>query len=218
MSDTLGVATYPFKLPALRHDYGALEPYFDERTMRLHHDRHHKHYVDALNAALKDLPQLHGKGLAHLLSHIEVVPAAARTAVVNNGGGHANHQLLWKVIGPEGTKPEGLLLAAIKSQFDSLENFKNRFTEAAVKQFASGWTFLALDPASDRLEIVSLPNHGTLHGSGKRALLVCDVWEHAYYLKYENRRPEFVQAFWHVVDWNAVGERLVTQHEALRTA
>lgn len=214
MSDKPSPSLYPFELPALSYDYGALEPYFDEHTMRLHHDKHHRAYVDNLNAALKDQPQFHGKGLDTILDHLDELPASMRDTVRNNGGGHVNHELLWKVIGPTGTTPQADLLSAIRSDFDSLENFKARFSEAAVKHFASGWAFLGVDPVSGRLEIATVPNHDTLMSTGKRPLLICDVWEHAYYLKYQNRRAEFLQAFWQVVDWNAVNERLLMQRRA----
>lgn len=200
--------TYPFTLPPLRFAYDALEPYFDARTMRLHHDKHHQTYVDGVNAAIKDVPALHGKSIEAILRGLEQVPEAARTAVRNHGGGHANHQFLWKVIGPPGTVLQGELRRALEADFGSVENFKARFTEAALKHFASGWAFLVLDPKSQRLEVLSLPNHDSVLGLGKMGLLICDVWEHAYYLKYENRRAEFLQAFWQVVDWDVVAARL----------
>jgi Fe-Mn family superoxide dismutase len=200
--------TYPFALPPLRFAYDALEPYFDERTMRLHHDKHHRAYVDGLNAAIKDTPALHGQSIETILRQLDKVPQEIRTAVRNHGGGHANHQFFWKVIGPPGTLPTGELLQSIEADFGSLASFKTRFTEVAVKHFASGWTFLMMDPKSQRLKVMALPNHDSVLGVGKMGLLICDVWEHAYYLKYENRRAEFLAAFWNVVDWDVVGARL----------
>ena len=207
-AEPVNAPTYPFAVPPLRVAYGALEPFFDERTMRLHHDTHHRTYVDGLNAAIKDTPALHGKSIEVILRNLDSVPESIRTAVRNHGGGHANHQFFWKVIGPPGTRPAGELLKAIEADFGSFDNFKNRFTEAASKHFASGWAFLVMDPKSTRLEILSLPNHDSVLAIGKMGLLICDVWEHAYYLKYENRRAEFLAAFWNVVDWDVVGARL----------
>ena len=200
--------TYPFEVPPLRFAYDALEPYFDEHTMRLHHDIHHQIDVDGLNDAIKDTPELHGQSIEAILRNPDKVPLAIRSAVRDHGGGHANHQFFWKVIGPPGTQPTGDLRMAIEAEFGSLDNFKIHFTEVAVTHFASGWTFLVMEPKSQRLEIMALPNHESVLGVGKLGLLVCDVWEHAYYLKYENRRAEFLAVFWNVVDWHAVGARL----------
>jgi Fe-Mn family superoxide dismutase len=207
-AEPVNAPTYPFELPRLRFAYDALEPYFDERTMRLHHDKHHQTYVDGLNAAIKDTPSLHGLSIEAILRDLDKLPESMRSAVRNHGGGHANHQFFWKVIGPAGTQPTGELLKAIEGDFGSFDSFKSRFTEVAVKHFASGWTFLVMDPKSKRLEVMALPNHDSVLAVGKMGLLICDVWEHAYYLKYENRRAEFLAAFWNVVDWDVVAARL----------
>ena len=208
MNDATRLPTYPFSVPPLRFAYDALEPYIDERTMRLHHDRHHAAYVDGLNATLEDHPELHGKSIEAILRELDRVPESIRAAVRDHGGGHANHQFFWKVIGPPGTAPRGEMLSALEADFGSFEHFKSRFTEVAVGHFASGWAFLVLDPGSGRLEVLSLPNHDSVLTRGKMGLLLCDLWEHAYYLKYEERRAEYLAAFWHIVDWDVVGARL----------
>ena len=207
-AEPVNAPTYPFAMPPLRVAYGALEPFFDERTMRLHHDKHHQTYVDGLNAAIKDTPALHGKSIEAILRDVDNVPETIRAAVRNHGGGHANHQFFWKVIGPPRTRPAGELLLALEADFGSYDNFKARFTEVASKHFSSGWVFLVMDPKSKRLQIHSLPNNDSVLAIGKMGLLICDVWEHSYYLKYENRRAEFLAAFWNVVDWDVVGARL----------
>jgi superoxide dismutase, Fe-Mn family len=209
---------YPFVVPPLRFGYGALEPFFDEPTMRLHHDKHHLSYVDALNMAIAEHPTLHGKSIEAILSDLESVPAAIRTTVRNQGGGHANHELYWQIIGPPGTHPQGELRKAIETEFGSVDNFKARFTDRAVKHFASGWVVLLADPHTCRLDVESLTGHESVLSSGKVPLLICDVWEHAYYLKYKNRRAEFVAAFWNVVDWDVVGTRLATLRADLQVA
>jgi Fe-Mn family superoxide dismutase len=207
-AEPVNAPTYPFAVPPLRFAYGALEPFFDEHTLRLHHDTHHQSEVDGLNAAIKDTPALHGKSIEAILRDLNSAPAGIRATVKDHGGGHANHQFFWKVIGPPGPPPTGELLATLEAAFGSFDNFKTRFTEVASKHFASGWTFLVLDPKSSRLEVISLPNHDSVLSLGKMGLLICDVWEHAYYLKYEGRRAEFLAAFWNVVDWNVVSARL----------
>lgn len=200
--------TYPFKVPPLRFAHDALEPFLDARTMRLHHDQHHQTYVDGLNAAIKDVPALHGRSIESVLRSLDTVPDDIRSAVRNQGGGHANHQFFWKVIGPPGTTPGAELRAAIEADFGSFDTFKARFAEVAIRHFASGWAFLVMDPKSGRLDVLSLPGHDSVLSIGKLGLLTCDLWEHAYYLKFEHRRAEFVQAFWNVVDWDVVGTRL----------
>jgi superoxide dismutase, Fe-Mn family len=208
MRDTKDLPIYPFVVPPLQFAYGALEPFFDEATMRLHHDKHHRSYVDALNTAIEKYPELHGKSIEAILGDLENVPAAIRTTVRNQGGGHANHALYWQVIGPPGTQLQGELRNAIETDFGSVEKFKAQFTEQAVKHFASGWAVLSADPHTCQLAVQSLPGHESALSNGRMPLLICDVWEHAYYLKYENRRAEFVAAFWNVVDWDVVGARL----------
>jgi Fe-Mn family superoxide dismutase len=204
---------YPFQLPTLRFSYAALEPYFDETTMRVHHDKHHRSYVDNLNAAIKDHPQLHGMTVEELLGNPGRIPEAIRTAVRNNGGGHANHQLLWNVIGPpRHSEPKGQLVEAINSRFGSFGHFKAMFADAAVKHLGSGWIFLIADPRKQSLEIVSLPNHQCVVGINAKVLLICDVWEHAYYLKYQDRRTDFLSAYWNVVAWDRVEQRMPSSH------
>lgn len=214
-------SSYPFELAALPYGYAALEPHIDERTMRIHHDKHHRSYVDKLNGALKDHPQLHGMTLVELLRNLEqVVPEAIRTAVRDNGGGHLNHQLFWELIGPPGQPaPTGRLKAAIESRFGSLEAFRAKFTDVAVKHFASGWTFLVADAKAQTLEVVSLPNHQCVLAAGQTVLLVCDVWEHAYYLKHQNRRSEYLDSWWQVASWPEAARRFERpDHEAERSA
>jgi superoxide dismutase, Fe-Mn family len=206
-----------YHLSALGYSYGALEPCIDAETMWLHHDKHHQGYVGLLNEAIANYPQFDNTTIEDLLEHLNDVPKEIRDAVRNSGGGHANHELLWKVIGPpNGSKPEGLLELAIRNDFDTFENFQERFTEAATKVFGSGWVFLATDPRIGKLEIMSLPNQDSPLLKGKSGLLACDVREHSYYLKYQNRRPDYMKAWWNVVQWEAVNNRFEQlRHEAL---
>jgi Fe-Mn family superoxide dismutase len=208
-----------YKLPALGYSYDALEPCIDAETMRLHHDKHHQSYVDLLNKAIANYPQFDNTTIEDLLEHLSDVPEEIRAAVRNSGGGHANHQLLWQVIGPPNqAKPRGMLLEAIKRDFETLENLQEKLTEAATKVFGSGWAFLAADPKSLKLGIMSLPNQDSPLLNGKIGLLACDVWEHSYYLKYQNRRPDYLKAWWNVVQWDAVNIRLESfLHEVLMT-
>jgi Fe-Mn family superoxide dismutase len=198
-----------FQLPVLGYSYDALEPCIDAETMRLHHDKHHQAYIDLLNKTIAPYPQFENMAIEDLLQHLNDLPEEIRAAVRNSGGGHANHQLLWKVIGPpNGPKPKGMLAGAIKNDFDTFENLQEKLTEAATKVFGSGWAFLALDPKTQKLEVMSLPNQDSPLLTGKFALLACDVWEHSYYLKYQNRRPDYLKAWWNVVQWEAVNSRL----------
>lgn len=201
---------YPFAVPALRFAYDALEPFVDERTLRLHHDTLHQSCVDALNDAIKDTPALHGKSIEAILRNLDKVPEGIRNQVRTSGGGHANHQFLWKVIGPAGTRLAGPLLEAIEADFGSLATFEDAFKQAAAKHIGSGWAFLVLDPDSGRLEVMTLLGNNSVLTAGKLGLLVCDVWEHAYDLKYPNRRAEYVDAFWNIVDWNVVSARFAS--------
>jgi Fe-Mn family superoxide dismutase len=197
------------KLPPLRFGYDALEPYIDAETMELHHDKHHKAYVDNLNKALEPYPQLAELAVEDLLHRLDQVPDTIRTAVRNNGGGHLNHQFFWDILGPRASgAPKGAIADAIKRDFGSLEQFQSLFTDAATTHFGSGWAFLVVNPARHRLEIVSLPNQDSVLVHGMPGLLCCDVWEHAYYLKYRNRRPDYLSAWWKVVAWDVVDERL----------
>jgi Fe-Mn family superoxide dismutase len=189
-----------FEVPKLAYDYNALEPYIDEQTMRLHHNKHHQAYVDKLNAALKGKPGLESKSVEELLSDLNAVPKEIRTMVRNHGGGHYNHTLFWQVMHPEGGgQPEGALAEAINTAFRSFEAFKEKFTHAAVTVFGSGWAWLVLD--DNNLEIVQSQNQDNPVSQGKKPLLGVDVWEHAYYILYKWQRPEYVKNWWNVVNW-----------------
>lgn len=197
---------YPFELPPLTYDYAALEPVIDAETMKLHHDKHHQAYVDNLNKAVEANQDLQGKTLAELLGDLSSIPEAARGAVGNNGGGHANHSMFWVTMKlNEGGKPSGALAEAIDGAFGSLDDFKTKFNEAGVKQFGSGWVFVVASGGD--LKIQSAPNQDTPLQTGVEPIFGNDVWEHAYYLKYNNRRPDYLKAWWDVVDWDAVSER-----------
>jgi Fe-Mn family superoxide dismutase len=198
----------PFTLPALPYAYDALEPHIDARTMEIHHTKHHQAYVNNLNAALEKAPQLEGKSLDDLMRGINSVPEAVRTAVRNNGGGHWNHSQFWEWMGPKrGGEPTGRLADAIKSSFGDFTKFKEQFAAAAAGRFGSGWAWL-VDEGNGKLSITSTPNQDNPLMDGKKAILGLDVWEHAYYLKYQNKRPDYVSAWWNVVNWEAVAKRL----------
>jgi Fe-Mn family superoxide dismutase len=198
----------PFTLPALPYAYDALEPHIDARTMEIHHTKHHQAYVNNLNAALEKAPQLEGKSLDDLMKNINSVPEAVRTAVRNNGGGHWNHSQFWEWMGPKrGGDPTGRLGDAIKSSFGDFAKFKEQFAAAATGRFGSGWAWL-VDDGNGKLSITSTPNQDNPLMEGKKALLGLDVWEHAYYLKYQNRRPDYIGAWWNVVNWDAVAKKL----------
>jgi Fe-Mn family superoxide dismutase len=198
-----------YQLTALDYAYDALEPFIDAATMQLHHDKHHRAYVDSLNNAVAGYPQFDTMDIETLLRQLDKLPEEIRVAVRDSGGGHANHELFWKVIGPPNdSKPSGLLAEAIRNDFGTFENLQENFTAAAAKVFGSGWTFLAIDPATEKLEILSLPNQDSPLLSGKSPLLCCDVWEHSYYLKYQNRRADYLQGWWNVVQWEAVNPRM----------
>jgi Fe-Mn family superoxide dismutase len=194
------------EVPPLPYDYNALEPHIDEQTMRIHHDKHHAAYVNNLNTALEKHPQLQQKSVDDLLRGINSVPEEIRTAVRNNGGGHANHTMFWEVMGPgKGGAPGGALGDAIKSSFNSFDAFKEQFAKAATTRFGSGWAWLI--DAGGKLAIESSANQDSPIMEGKKPLLGLDVWEHAYYLKYQNRRPDYITAWWNVVNWDAVSKR-----------
>ncbi len=198
-----------YKLPPLRFAYDALEPYIDAETMELHHDTHHQTYVDNLNKTIAPYPELADLAIEDLLRRHDQLPEAIRTDVRNHGGGHANHQFFWNILGPNaGGSPKGAIGEALTKDFGSFARFQALFAGAAAKHFSSGWAFLVVNPATDRLEIVSLPNQDSVLGHGKFGLLCCDVWEHAYYLKYRNRRPDYVDAWWNVVAWDVVDQDL----------
>jgi superoxide dismutase, Fe-Mn family len=199
--------TYPFSLPDLPYAYDALEPHIDEKTLRIHHREHHDTYVKKLNEALADDPQLQRLTLADLLRDTAKLPEAVRTAVKNNGGGHLNHDLFWRSMAPSSSSssssraPRGALGDAITADFGSFEAFRTKFSEVAAKHFASGWVALSLQHATKRLVIVELKDHEVVRAADATAIFILDVWEHAYYVKYQNRRAEFIAAFWNVVDW-----------------
>ncbi len=195
-----------YKLPGLSYPYDALEPHIDARTMEIHYTKHHQAYIDNVNKALAGHTDLAAKSVEDLIADLDAVPADIRTAVRNNGGGHANHSLFWTVIGPDkGGNPTGKLAAAIDETFGSFANFKDEFAKAAATRFGSGWAWLAKDK-DGKLLVYSTPNQDSPLMEGKKPLLGLDVWEHAYYLKYQNRRPDYVTAFWHLVDWKKVAQ------------
>jgi len=195
------------QLPALPYAANALEPHIDEQTMLIHHGRHHNTYVTNLNAALEKYPELQSKSVEDLIADLGQVPEDIRTAVRNNGGGHANHSLFWETIGPNGGgQPGGALAQAIDAAFGSFDAFKEAFAKAATTRFGSGWAWLSVDKQGG-LTVSSLPNQDSPIMEGATPVLGLDVWEHAYYLKYQNKRPDYIAAFWNVVDWNAVGKR-----------
>jgi len=192
-------------LVSLPYAYDALEPHIDARTMEIHHSKHHQTYVNNLNAALEPHAALQGKTVEALLADLTGVPEAIRTAVRNNGGGVANHNLFWKVMGPGGGgEPSGSLAAAIKKGFGDFAAFKETFSKAGITQFGSGWAWLVVD-AGKTLKVLSLPNQDSPVSNGMKPVLAMDVWEHAYYLKYQNRRADYVAAWWNVVNWAEVG-------------
>jgi Fe-Mn family superoxide dismutase len=196
-----------FTVPPLPYDYSALEPTIDTQTMQIHHDKHHAAYVTNLNNALKDAPELFSKSVEEIISDLNAVPEAIRTAVRNNGGGHANHTLFWEIMKPGGsTEPTGALAAAIGATFGDVENLKKLVNEAGVKRFGSGWTWLVSDK-SGALLVISTPNQDSPLMESKVPLLGIDVWEHAYYLKYQNRRPDYLAAWWNVLNWDEVARR-----------
>lgn len=198
-----------FQLPPLAYPYEALEPFIDAQTMRLHHDQHHQAYVDNLNRALQPYPELKGQTIEDLLRGFASLPEPLQLSMRNQGGGHANHQFFWKIIGPpRDTRPEGRLAEAIESEFGSLENLQEKFTQAAMGHFGSGWAFLVINPETKKLELLTLPNQDSVLLHKRPGLLACDLWEHAYYLNYQNRRADYLKAWWQVVAWDVVSRRL----------
>ncbi len=195
------------ELPALPYDYNALEPYIDEQTMHLHHDKHHAAYVTNLNNALKDQSAHASLSAEDLVRHLNEVPEAIRAAVRNNGGGHVNHTMFWQIMKPNGGgEPTGALASAIQSAFGSLDAFKAAFNDAGVKRFGSGWTWLVLG-SDGKLSVTSTANQDNPLTGGLYPVMGNDVWEHAYYLKYQNRRPDYLAAWWNVVNWDEVARR-----------
>lgn len=197
-----------YTLPELPYAYDALEPYIDEKTMSLHHDKHHQTYINKLNAGLKDNEQLASMPIEQLLQNLSDLPEDVQTIVRNNGGGHYNHSIFWKMLTPNfDSEPSEVLLASINEAFGSYDQFKQAFTDAALSIFGSGWTWLIKDN-DDSLNIVTTKNQDSPQTNHQVPLLGLDVWEHAYYLKYQNRRPEYVNAFWHIVNWDEVSKRM----------
>jgi Fe-Mn family superoxide dismutase len=196
-----------FALPPLPYDYTALEPHVDEQTMRIHHDKHHAAYVNNLNAALEGQDALLAMPIEQLIANLHLVPEAKRTAVRNNGGGHANHTLFWEIMAPGGdTSPTGELASAIEAAFGSFAGFQEQFAKACATRFGSGWGWLSR-AADGTLVVESTANQDSPLMEGRTPLLGCDVWEHAYYLHYQNRRPDYVAAWWNVVNWTEVARR-----------
>jgi Fe-Mn family superoxide dismutase len=198
----------PFEVPPLPYDYAALEPHIDEQTMRLHHDKHHQAYVDNANKALEGT-EWADRPVEEVLQSLELLPEDIRSAVRNNAGGHANHSFFWEVMSPNGgSEPQGELADAINSTFGSFDSLVEQVNDAGVKRFGSGWSWLVVDGGT--LAVTSTPNQDTPLSEGKTPILGIDVWEHAYYLKYQNRRPEYLAAWWNVANWPEVARRFET--------
>ncbi len=195
-----------YTLPELPYAYDALEPHIDARTMEIHHSKHHQAYISKVNAALEGHDELAAKSIEDLVSDLNAVPEAIRGAVRNNGGGHANHSLFWTIMSANGGgEPAGDLADAINGKFGSFDKFQTEFANAAATRFGSGWAWLSVD--NGQVLVESTPNQDTPLSEGRTPILGLDVWEHAYYLNYQNRRPDYISAFWNVVDWNAVADR-----------
>jgi Fe-Mn family superoxide dismutase len=195
----------PFEVPPLPYDYAALEPHIDEQTMRIHHDKHHQAYVDKANAALAGT-DLENASVEDVLQNLSSLPQEKQTPVRNNAGGHANHTLFWELMSPDGGgEPSGALAGAIESAFGDLDTFKQQFADAGVNRFGSGWAWLVQDGGA--VKVTSTPNQDSPLMDGQVPLLGLDVWEHAYYLNYQNRRPDYIAAWWNVVNWDAVAGR-----------
>lgn len=195
------------ELPALPYPANALEPYIDEQTMNIHHDRHHNTYVTNLNTALEQSPELQNKSVEELISDLDSIPENIRNAVRNNGGGHANHVLFWQILSPNGGgAPSGAIAEAIDRELGGFQKFKEDFAKAATTRFGSGWAWLVVDN-SNKLSIISTPNQDNPLSQGLTPILGLDVWEHAYYLKYQNKRPDYIAAFWNLVNWDEVNRR-----------
>lgn len=206
MTEAQGTAqAAPYTVPPLPYSFDALEPYIDAKTMEIHHDKHHGAYVSNLNKALEGQAELAKLSVEALISKIDAVPESIRTAVRNNGGGHANHSLFWKIMKKGGGgEPKGEIAEAIKATFGSFNEFKAKFNEAATKRFGSGWAWLQIKDG--KLGIESTPNQDNPLMSGAKPVMGIDVWEHAYYLKYQNRRPEYIEAWWNVVNWDQINQ------------
>ena len=195
-----------FTLPALPYDFGALEPHIDAKTMEIHHGKHHQTYVNNLNAAIEKAPELASRSLDDLMRNVNTLPEAVRTPIRNNGGGHWNHSMFWQIMAPKaGGEPGGNLGAAIKGAFGDFAKFREQFSAAGVGRFGSGWAWQI--NTGGKLSITSTPNQDNPLMEGQKAVMGLDVWEHAYYLKYQNRRPDYIQAWWNVVNWKEVEKR-----------
>jgi len=195
-----------YTLPELPYAYDALEPHIDKETMNIHHTKHHNTYITNLNNALEGNDELLSKSIEDLISNLDAVPEEKRTAVRNNGGGHANHTFFWQILSPNGGgNPSGALAEAIDKKFGSFEAFKEEFAKAGATRFGSGWAWLVLN--NGELEVMSTANQDSPLMEGKTPLIGLDVWEHAYYLNYQNRRPDYISAFWNVVNWDEVAKR-----------
>jgi Fe-Mn family superoxide dismutase len=205
--------TGPFTLPPLPYAYDALEPYFDAETMHLHHDKHHQAYVDKLNAAVAGHPEVAGKSVEELVTNLSAVPEPIRKAVRNQGGGHANHSFWWLTLGKGGSAPTGELAKAIDAKFNSFSGFQEKLTAEAVGVFGSGWAWLVLSPTGT-LEIETTPNQDSPLTAGHKPVLGVDVWEHAYYLKYKNKRPDYVKAYFSAVNWDALSAKFADAKKA----
>ena len=195
-----------FTLPPLPYDFAALEPHIDAKTMEIHHGKHHQTYVNNLNAAIEKAPELAKKSLDDLMRNVSTLPEAVRTPIRNNGGGHWNHSMFWQIMAPKaGGEPGGKLGQTIKSTFGDFAKFREQFSAAGVGRFGSGWAWLI--NTGGKLSITSTPNQDNPLMEGQKAIMGLDVWEHAYYLKYQNRRPDYIQAWWNVVNWREVEKR-----------
>ena len=196
-----------FELAPLPYDYSALEPYIDTQTMQIHHDKHHAAYVTNLNKALESAPELAGKSINEVIANLSAVPEKIRQAVINNGGGHYNHTLFWEIMGPKsGGEPKGDLAKAIDAAFGNYEGLREKMNNAGMTRFGSGWAWLVADKAG-QLQVLSTANQDCPLSNGQQPLVGIDVWEHAYYLKYQNRRADYLGAWWNVVNWDAVAAR-----------
>ena len=191
-------------LPDLPYEYNALEPHIDEQTMKIHHTKHHQGYVNKLNAAVEGQEDLKEKSAEELIKNLNSIPEEIRTAVRNNGGGHVNHSFFWPIMKKNGGEPTGEIAESINAKFGSLEKFKEEFTQAAMGRFGSGWIWLVV--SNGELEVINTPNQDSPLSEGKIPVLGLDVWEHAYYLKYQNKRDEYIQAFFNVINWEKVNE------------
>ena len=200
---------YPYSLPQLPYPYDGLEPYIDKMTMEIHHTKHHQGYINNLNSALEKYPEFHNLELEEILKNLNQLPEEIKAAVRNNGGGHYNHSLFWEIMKPNGGgEPKGKLKEEIKKNFGSFEEFKKLFSETAIKHFGSGWAWLVIT-SDKKLKVYSMLNQDSPLMNGDIPIMGIDVWEHAYYLKYQNRRAEYVEAWWHVVNWDKIEENLL---------